>query len=588
MNILLQINEKKDSRDKITVKQKKGTWLRFIKIFPKCHLPWLWLICYLILDIGFIQLGVNVTDYTAQLFAGDTSVRLVTTLAICILVNLLGTNLTTFVKGLTSARMNRNMRQVMLEKVMRLPMSYFKDENPRDAMYRIVNNSTVIDNTVMMFAVPLASGIYTMTAIFLKVFNYDWRLSVIMLAFIPVILFMAFIFGRVNFSLSERDSYVNASLTQRLAEMVTNISLAKAFAKEDYEEKRGAELTERLYKINIRSSWFSQGKNLAEISVQLVQSLLITLVGAALLHSESITKRAWVAFFLFSGIFMSAVTDLTMLWNNVKVIQGGADKLCEIMDAPEENTAGELCGRLKGDIKLKNVKFGYVEDKTILSDLNCTFRHNSVNALLGVSGCGKTTISNLLFRLYDIESGSITIDGRSVYDYALHDYRKNFSVVSQNTMLFSGTIRENICYGSGNIPDDRIFEVLKMVNASDFIRDLPDGLDSVLEEYGGNLSGGQRQKLAMTRALLSDAPYLILDEPVASMDAISTKETMDILSGLAKERTIIIIAHTPAVLSIADHVVIIHDGVTESEGTVDEVMLESTFLQEFKRKKVQN
>jgi ATP-binding cassette subfamily B protein AbcA/BmrA len=573
-----------NGQDQIEIKQKKGTWKRFVKLFPKCRLPWIWLALYIILDIGFINLGVSETDYTAQLFAGDTSPALVTKLIAVMIINLLGSSLTVFVGAVTSARINRNMRKVVLGKVMRLPMSFFKDENPREAVYRIVQNSIVLDSTIMLFLIPLVSAVYTMAAVFQRIFRYDWRLSVIMLAFIPGVLFIAFIFGRLNFSVSERDAKLNATLMSRLSEMITNIPLAKAFAKEDYEQKRGEEYTGRLYRINITGSWISQLKDLSENALSLLQSLAITLVGLMLLNDGSITKRAWVAFFMFSSIFMGAVSSLTMLWNNIKIIQGGADRVAEIMDAPEEQRDGVPCERLQGDIHLEHVRFGYDPEKPVLNDVTCDFPDGCVTALLGASGCGKTTLVNLICRLYTPDQGAVTIDGNAIGDYALEDYRKQFAVVSQNSFLFSGSIRENICYGKGAVSEDALCTALKRAGAYEFVMDMPGQLDAVLEEYGNNLSGGQRQRLALARALLSDAPYFILDEPVAAMDALAVSEMMKVFDEIAQNRCVIVIAHTPAILRFAKRVVIIEDGSISAQGDVKDVLKMNSFLQEFSRK----
>ena len=302
-------------------------------------------------------------------------------------------------------------------------------------------------------------------------------------------------------------------------------------------------------------------------------------VGLALLGSESITRRGWISFFLFSSTFSGAITEFMMYWNNLKVIQGGADKVAQIMDAPEEVRTGEPCKTLSGDILVENVSFGYTDTAKVLQNVSCSFPDGSVTALLGVSGSGKTTLTHLLTRMYPTEEGRITVGGKPVADYALDDYRRHFVVVSQNSLLFSGTLRENICYGYPDVSEDRLTQALKQAQAYDFVMAMPQGLDSRLEEYGNNLSGGQRQRLGMARALLSDAHYLILDEPVASMDAIATAELMDILRTVVRDRCAILIGHTQAVLSLADRVIILNDGRVEAEGAVADVARTNRFLQ---------
>ncbi|MDE6752388.1 MAG: ABC transporter ATP-binding protein/permease [Eubacterium sp.] len=580
------MSKKENHPDQIKIKHKKGTWKRFIKLFPKCRLPWLFIIVYAVLDFGLVNIGISETDYTAQLFAGDTSVALLTRLVAIIVINLIGSNLTIFMGQVTSARINRNMRGVVFSKVMRLPMSYFKDEDPREAIYRITNNAVVINSTIMVFLFPLATALYKSFSVFGKVFTYDWRLSAILLAFIPIQLFVGFIFGRINYSIRERETAIKSSLTQKLAELVTNIPLAKAFAKENKETENGEEITSRLYRINIKSSWLSQFQDLSTTAIDLAQSVIIVLVGILLLKNAEIAKRSWIAFFMFSSIFSGAVSEVIMYWNNLKIIQGGADRVAEIMDAPEENFKGEECVNLTGNIKLENVHFGYNDENTVLNGVNCEFEDNCVTALLGISGCGKTTLANLLTRLYIPQEGAITVNGKSIYDYALKDYRNQFVVVSQNSMLFSGTIRENVCYGNGVVSDEALEEALKKSGAYDFVSKLPNGADTLLEEYANNISGGQKQRLAVARALLSDAHYLIFDEPAASMDAIAAAELMEILKSISKDKCMIIIAHTAAVLPLVQKAAIIENGRITAQGEPKELIKANTFFREFCGEKV--
>lgn len=565
-------------QDRIDIRSSKGIWKRLIKIYPKCRLPWIWLAAFLVLQLGVIHIGLDETAYTAELFAGDTSAALLTKLIIVIIINVIGSSILIYVKNLTSARISRNMRIVLSEKVLRLPLSYFKDENPRDAVYNLVNKAIFVEASIMLFIIPTASCIYRMASVVTRIFNYDWRLSLVMLGIIPLNVLTAFLFGRVNYFLSKRDTQLNTRLTRKLAELITNIPLAKAFAKEDAETANGKELIDRLYKVNIKSSWLTQFRDISDALVSLIQSVAICLVGLALIGGSAITKRAWVSFFLFSGVFSNAVRELMAYWQNIKTIQGGADAICLVMEAKEENMEGAPCESLKGDIRIESLDFGYTEDKPVLKGLACEFPDNTVTALLGPSGCGKTTLTHLVNRLYEPDGGGISIGGRSIYDYALADYRRQFVVVSQNSLVFSGTIRENVLYGNKPVSDERIIDSLKAAGAYDFVMSMEGGLDAELDEYGSNLSGGQRQKLAMARALVSDAHYLILDEPVAAMDAIATAELMYALKSVVRDRCAIIISHTDAVLDIADRVVIIEDGALACEGGIAEAEEKSAFL----------
>ncbi len=567
--------------DRLELRGKKGIWRRFVLLMFRCRIPWVMLAIYLVMDIGRVNLGVNETDYTARLFAGDTSAALVTKLITVIVINLLAGNLFNFVEWMTRERLDQNMRDALIKKIMRLPMSFFKRENPREAIYRIVDNADVLSLSLILFVLPIFTSAYTSFVVFKRVFTYDWRLSVILLAFIPIRMLHTFIFGRVHYSMTQRGNAVQATLTSRLAEMITNIPLAKAFGKEEREAEKGTKLTERLYRINIKSSWLGQLEDLSRSAVSMVRAAVMTLVAVSLLRDGTITTRAWVAFFMFSSVFSDAVRSLLLYWNNVKVLQGRAERIAEIMDAPEEDLSGEPCDGLCGSLELHDVRFAYEKDQHVLDGISCVFPDNCVTALLGVSGCGKTTVANLLMRLYTPEGGEITVGGKPIGDYALQDYRRQFVMVSQDGMLFSGTIRQNVCYGNGKVTEEELTRALKQARAYDFVMAMPQGLETRIEEYGKNLSGGQRQRLTMARALLSKARYFILDEPTAAMDAIAAGELLDVLRENARERCVIIIAHTPAVLNLAQRVVVVENGTVSGQGTVAEASRTSQFLRSF-------
>lgn len=572
--------------DKIDIKQTKGVWLRLLKVYPKCRLPILWILAYILMSMSSINIGLSETEYTAQLFAGDTSAELVTKLIAAILLNTMSSGLLIYLRGLTEARIDRNMRLVLQEKVSRLPMSYFQDTNPRDEVYRISSKAIFVQSSITLFILPVATCLYSMAKVVTRIFSYDWRLSLVMLGLIPLNILVAFLFGRINFFLAKRETTINTRLTRKLAEMITNIPLAKAFAKEEEETERGKSYIDRLYRLNIKSSWLSQVKDISDSLLSLLLSVAICLVGYLLIGSGEITKRAWISFFLFSGVFSGSVTEILMYWQNIKTIQGGADDVCRVMEAEEENYKGEPCPTLSGDIEIKNLHFSYTEDKPVLKGFSCHFPATGVTALLGESGCGKTTLTHLICRLYTPQAGEITVGGKDIQPYALKEYRKQFMVVSQNSLLFSGTIRENLSYGQGHPGDEALYESLKQAGAYDFVIALPEGLDTPLTEYGGNLSGGQKQRLTLARAMLSQAPYLILDEPIAAMDALATAEFLQTIRAAAKDRCVILISHTDAALKVADHAVIIQDGVLDAEGSVQDLAGENEFLRALSEKGV--
>ena len=573
----MEIKEKK--QDQIYFQRKKPVWRRFIKIFPKSNLPWITVLIYLVIEFAAVNVTISQTDYMAQLLAGDISGRVIRMLFVTIIGALLISNFSVFFRSYTSARINRNMRQVMLKKVLSLPMSFFGEDNPQETIFRITDNSVVIDSTLTLFVIPVITALYQSGAVFLKISSYDTRLSLILLGFIPLQIFMAFLFGRLNYSVSEIESGLSARLVERLAEMVRNIPMAKAFSKEDEEEKRERKLTERLYKINIKSGWISQFNDLASTALDLIQVVLICVIGVIFIGKNAITLKTWIAFFLFSEIFNTAVQDFLTYWNNIKIIQGAAERLCDIMDAAEEDfDDGISCKNLSGDITFSDVRFSYTPDNEVLKGVNCTIKDGKVTALLGKSGCGKSTLIKLIQRLYEPDGGEICVAGQPVDAYSLTDFRSAFHVVPQNPMLFSGTIAENVSYGQENLSEDDIMNAIKKVGLESFVSGFEDGIYHPLDEMAESLSGGQRQRIALARAFLSDAHYLVFDEPISAMDACGSEEMLHLIRDCGKGRCVLVVAHSPKVLKYADDVVVIENGQISAFGNKDHVTEQNAFL----------
>ncbi|MDO5410809.1 MAG: ABC transporter ATP-binding protein [Lachnospiraceae bacterium] len=582
--------EHKNKKKISALAQEKGTWKRFLKLVAKSHLPYVLIVLYVIADLLLINVGISETDVTAQLFAGDTSVGLIMRLVTVMIINIALANLVVLLRQLTDTRIKRNARLSVWNKLLHIPMSFFKDEGPQEAITRVVNNASAVGTTLILVVIPLATSAYGIIASLLKVFSYDPRLSAILLAFVPVNIFLAFVTGRLKRSVSRDGTDVTALLTKHISELITNIPLAKAFHKEKYEEERGNKEFDELYKINIRSGWIDKVGELAFSVSDLLQTIVIVVLGVILLRNESITRRAWVSFFMFSSVVAGHVQNLIVYWHNSKNIQGIIARAAEIMDAETEDSredsgedSGEGSGTLdaagiSGDIKVSGVAFSYDEDKPILSDITCTFEEGRITALIGKSGSGKTTLVNLIDRIYEPDAGEITIGETGIKEYDIWSYRKQFAVVPQNVMLFSGSIRENICFGPGRDMDDReMSDIIHKVGLDVLINDLPEGIETDIGERGERLSGGQKQKIAIARMILSGANYIILDESAASMDTVSVGEIRELLKTHLKGKTVIMIAHGPRLLSLADNAVVIDNGSVAACGSMQDVCKKNAF-----------
>lgn len=561
--------------------REKGHWKRFFKLLIKCHIPWVWLAIYIALSLGVVYIGLDITKYTAKLFAGDVSVELVEKLVVVIIVNCLGYAVTGIACSIMKARMNRNVRYSVWKKILHVPISFFEDETPRETVSRITSDSAGLASFFTLVLVPLITDVYAIVESLKIVSEYDGRLMMTIVVMIPLTAIATVIIGRMYYAVMKQYTKLDSKMTAKVSEVIKNIPLIKAFAKEEKERKRSKKVIDRYYRAGVRYSWLDQIYYLTFDVMDVLQIALMVLVGMILFHDGGIDKEGWIAFFLFSGKILGQVSDLSKSWRDAKDIEGETARIAVIMDAPCEESGDKSCQDMKGDIVFDHVTFGYNEEKKVLDDISCVFESGKVTALLGVSGCGKSTTINLIERIFNPLEGKITIGGTDISEFQLHDYRKKFAVISQQPMLFAGSIRENLIFSlEREVTDEEIKEALERADAG-FVFELPEGLDSQLNEYGGGLSGGQKQKLAIASALLADTPYLLLDEATTALDAVAAEEVMKVLKEAAKNRTVIAISHSASVLGFADNTMILEKGKIVASGKTSDIYKTNQFLRDF-------
>ncbi|MCK5247667.1 ATP-binding cassette domain-containing protein, partial [Candidatus Bipolaricaulota bacterium] len=298
-----------------------------------------------------------------------------------------------------------------------------------------------------------------------------------------------------------------------------------------------------------------------------------------------------VAYFLYLELLYQPVRALSGVWENIQQALAGADRIAELLeqepDVSEKADAIELAGRSKGAIRLENLSFRYNEGEMVLQDIDLDVEPGSVVALVGPTGVGKTTLSMLIPRFYDVTDGTITLDGHDVRDLTLESLRKQISIVLQEVFLFHGTVRENILFGRPGASDEEMYRAAQVANAHEFIGQLPEGYETMIGERGVKLSGGQRQRLAIARAVLRDAPILILDEATSSVDTETEMLIQQALERLMVGRTTVVIAHRLSTIRNADKIVVLQDGKILEQGTHTELMAQEGLYQYLSRVQTQ-
>ncbi len=572
---------RKENKDQIFVRD-KHIWSRFFKMLWKARLPYLWIAIYIILTVVMVNMSLDVTEYTSQMFAGNLSLAgVIIPWLLYTLFNIVIAGVATMLDYLCMARVDRNLRRMVWDKVTRLPMGYFNHNQPKELLTRITSDTSTISTLLVQVVLPFFTGFYTLIATFRKVGGYDDMLMWSLLLVVPFVLVVAFIMGKLRFGINDEVNRKNAELAQEVSEKVTNIPLIKAFANEDKEYENGMQRMRQTYRSNLRNSWIVNLSSPVHTIVGTLQLILIVLVGRSFYSSGAITLAQWIAYLAFAQQIANTLQGYAGYWDSFKASQGATRRVTYIMDEKnEEQGPDRSADDMAGDVAFEKVSFGY-EEENIISNLSLTIPEGKITALIGPSGSGKTTLLNLLERFYTPREGCITIGGEDIASYNLKSFRENIAYVTQESALLGGSIRENILYGiSRTVSQEELETAARSANAYDFIMAFPEGFDAPVGENGDKLSGGQKQRIAIARALLKQPKLLLLDEATAAMDISAKEEIWQGLRTLMAGKTTLMVAHDYQTVRNADVVVVMENGRIQDVGTKEELEERNSFYRQ--------
>ena len=480
-----------------------------------------------------------------------------------------------YLMNFVGLRIVADMREKLYNHLQNLSLSFFTKTPTGVLISRITNDVNLIQGAVSNAITGLLKDAFTIVGLIGVIFYRNWKLAIIAFIIFPLAIIPIKEFGKKLRKFSRKSQQRMGSITAFLHETITGNRIVKAFSMEEYEKRRFAEENERFFKIILK-----------RVKIRAISHPLMELIGGV-----GVALIIWVGGYsvvrgeLTPGTFFSFMTALLMLYApvrdlskvNLEIQEGlaAAARVYELLDTipdiKDEEGAISLPLISKG-IDFQKVTFKYGTE-AVLKEISLHVKVGEVIALVGMSGAGKTSLVNLLPRFYDVEEGHILIDSIDIRKVALKSLRNQISLVTQQTILFNDTIRNNIAYGNIKSSDEGIIKAAKAANAHDFIQRLPQAYETVIGEQGVKLSGGERQRLSIARALLKNAPILILDEATSSLDSDSETEVQNALEYLMKGRTVFVIAHRLSTIRNAHRIIVLSDGHIVEEGTHEELMV---------------
>ncbi len=474
----------------------------------------------------------------------------------------------TVIMSFIGLRIVNQLRNRLYEQMQKQSLSFFAQHPTGILMSRITNDVGLIRNAVSDAVTSLMKDTFTLLCLVFVVFYRDWKLALIAMLVFPLTIYPIRKFGEKMRSVATSTQVSMGSLNTILQETISGARIVKAFCMEKYENEKFAAENERLFKFNMKAV------SINAISSPMMEFLGGICIGAIIFYGGYNVvqgKSTPGTFFSFMAALLMLYEPIKRLTHSNNTIQNGisaSERIFSIIDlTPDIQDRPDALNipPVRRSIDLENVTFCY-EKKPVLKNINLSIKAGEVIAFVGMSGGGKTTLVNLIPRFYDVTGGRVLIDGHDIRDVSLHSLRRQIAMVTQQTILFNDTVRNNIAYGSFDKSEEDVINAAKAANAHHFIMKMPKGYDTNIGELGGKISGGEKQRLAIARAILKDAPILILDEATSSLDTEAEMEVQEALDNLMKGRTTLVIAHRLSTIRNADRIIALVNGEIVEEG----------------------
>ena len=519
--------------------------------------------------------------------AGKVNFENILTILIYIGIGIIGVTifqwLMNYFTNTVSYKTVRDLRREMFEKFNNVPLSYIDTHPKGDLISRLINDVDAVGDGLTQLILQLFSGMVTIIGTLIFMVMINWKIALIVVVLTPLSLFVAAFIGKMTHRRFKRQQILQGEISSFIEEYVGNQQLVKTFSYEQRAIDDFDKFNSELCTVGFKAQFAGALANPSTRFVNATVYAAVGIFGALSVIYTPLTVGQLSCFLTYANQYTKPFNEITGVLTQIQTALAAASRVFEVLEATNQTSdplnAKEIKNP-KGNVKIDNVSFSYSKDKPLIKDFSLDVKSGSRIAIVGPTGCGKTTFINLLMRFYETQSGKITIDGVDIKDLSRNNLRKLYGMVLQESWLFCGTIMENLRYGNENATDEEVISAAKSAYAYSFIRRMPEGFNTVISEGGGNLSQGQKQLLCIARAMLTNPSILILDEATSSIDTLTEIRVQKAFAKMMKGRTCFVVAHRLSTIKESDIILVMKDGNIIEQGDHDTLLSNGGFYSE--------
>lgn len=548
---------------------------------------------YLLLALLSAVISVSLTLYIPVLTgqavdniidAGKVNFENILQILIYIAVGIVGVTvfqwIMNYFTNIISYKTVRDLRREIFDKFNSVPLSYIDSHPHGDLISRVINDVDAVGDGLTQMFLQLFSGIVTIVGTLIFMLMIDWRIALAVVILTPLSLFVAAFIGKLSHKRFSEQQLLQGEISSYVEEHVGNQRIIKAFSYENRAIADFEKLNTKLYDVGFKAQFAGALANPSTRFVNAMVYAAVGIFGALTAISGSLSVGQLSCFLTYANQYTKPFNEVTGVLTQLQTGIAAAGRVFEVLEAENEapdSPESPKISECKGNVKIENVSFSYIKEKPLIRNFSLDVKSGSKVAIVGPTGCGKTTFINLLMRFYETDSGKISIDGVDIKRLSRDNLRRQFGMVLQDSWLFCGTIMENLRYGNENATDEEIISAAKAAYAHSFIRRMPDGYNTVISEGGGNLSQGQKQLLCIARAMLTNPAILILDEATSSIDTLTEIRVQKAFAKMMKGKTSFVVAHRLSTIKESDVILVMKDGNIIEQGNHEELLKKGGF-----------